>query len=43
MDSGTNNSNSKRERGSSFGHAGGSISFEELNVMKLMEEIMEFD
>jgi hypothetical protein len=34
---------SKRERGNSFSSEGGSVSLEELTIMKLMEEIMEYD
>ena len=40
----TQGSHQKRERGSSFGvDADSGINLEELTIMKLMEEIMEFD
>ncbi len=35
--------NNKRERGSSFNNQDPEVSLEELTIMKLMEEIMEFD
>lgn len=36
-------SGNKRERGNSFQSSHDSVSIEELTIMKLMEEIMEFD